>query len=157
MGGVISNSLVAALAALLLTAAIGDLRTRTIPNWLNGAVALLAIGWWWANGWSLWPDVALQIGIALVVFLIFAGLFALGAMGGGDVKLIAALALWLPLVPLARMLMAMALLGGALTLGMLIRHRWVRAEGRPEIPYGVAIAAASLWVFANDLLTIFGS
>jgi prepilin peptidase CpaA len=142
---------------LLIVAAVGDLRSRTIPNWLTGTVALLAVGWWWANGWSPWPDVALQIGLALIVFLLFAGAFAIGAMGGGDVKLIGALALWLPLAPLARMLVVMALAGGALTIVMLARHRWQGAEGRPEIPYGVAIAAGGLFVFANEFLTIPGS
>ena len=34
--------------------------------------------------------------MAAAVFGLFAVAFALGAMGGGDVKLIAALALWLP-------------------------------------------------------------
>jgi len=141
---------------LLIVAAVGDLRSRTIPNWLTGAVALLAIGWWWANGWALWPDVALRIGIALIVFLLFAIAFAMGAMGGGDVKLIAALALWLPLAPLAQMLLIMALAGGALTLVMIARRRWLRAEGSSEVPYGVAIAAGGLWVFTNQFLTIPG-
>jgi len=44
-----------------------------------------------------------------------------------------------------------------LTLFMLARHRWLKAEGRPEIPYGVAIVAAGFWVVANDVLTISGS
>ena len=157
MGGVVSNILVAVLAALLLLAAIGDLRSRTIPNWLNGAVALLAIGWWWANGWALWPDIAIQVAIALLLLLLFGALFAMGAMGGGDVKLIVALALWLRPAVVPEMLMVMALAGGVLTTAMLIWHRWRKAEGRPEIPYGVAIVAAGCWVVANDVLTISGS
>ena len=69
---------------------------RTIPNGLNAAIASLAPLWWWAHGLPLWPDVAWQIGLAAVVFALFAGAFALGMMGGGDVKMIGALALWLP-------------------------------------------------------------
>lgn len=155
--GAFANLLLGALALLLLAAAWGDIRSRTIPNGLNVAIALLAIPWWWANGWALWPDIALQIGIAAIVFGLFAVVFALGGMGGGDVKLITALALWLKPVPLVQMLVVMALAGGALTLFMLARHRWLRAEGRPEIPYGVAIVAAGFWVVANDILTIPGS
>jgi prepilin peptidase CpaA len=157
MVGAVSWILVAVLAVLLLVAAIGDLRSRTIPNWLTGAVALLAIGWWWANGWALWPDIAIQIAIALLLLLLFGALFAFGAMGGGDVKLIVALALWLPPSVVPEMLMVMALAGGVLTIAMLIWHRWRKAEGRPEIPYGVAIVAAGWWVVANELLTIPGS
>lgn len=142
------------LAAALIRAAWGDLRTRIIPNKLNIAIALGAPLWWWANGWSLWPDVVLQLAIVSVIFLIFAGCFAIGAMGGGDVKLIAALSLWLPFVPLVRMLFVMAILGGLLTLVTLVLHRIRNRGGHPEIPYGVAISLAGLWVFANDVLTI---
>ena len=83
------------LAPLLLAACWTDLRTREIPNGLNFAIALLAIPFWWATALAFWPDVALQIGVAALVFAIFAGAFAMGMMGGGDVKLIGALALWL--------------------------------------------------------------
>src|SRR5687767_7936915 len=154
--GALPTIFASAAALLLIAAAIGDLRTRTIPNWLNGALALLAVGWWWANGWALWPDIALIIGVALFVFLLFAGAFALGMMGGGDVKLIAALALWLPLMLLTKMLVVMALAGGVLTLVMVIRQRWLRTKDKTEVPYGVAIAAGGLWVFANQILTIPG-
>jgi prepilin peptidase CpaA len=65
--------------------------------------------------------------------------------------------LWLKLFPLVQMLVVMAVAGGLLTLFMLVRHRWLKAEGRPEIPYGVAIVAAGFWVVANDVLTISGS
>ena len=144
------------LALLLLAAAWGDLKTRTIPNGLNIAIAVLAPLWWWAHGLPLWPDVAWQIGLALAVFALFAGAFAIGMMGGGDVKMIGALALWLPPWGLGRMLVVMALGGGVLTILVAAEHRLRRREGRPEIPYGVAIAAAGLFVIANDILTTSG-
>ena len=156
MQGAVTYVAAGLLAVALVRAAIGDLRSRTIPNWLNLAIALGAPLWWWAHGWSLWPDVAIQLGLGLAVFLLFAACFAIGAMGGGDVKLITALSLWLPLVPLVRMLFAMALLGGLVTLATLAFHRLRKRQDTPEIPYGVAISLAGLWVFANDLLTITG-
>jgi prepilin peptidase CpaA len=134
-------------------AAWGDIRTRTIPNWLNLTIALAAPASWWASGMSPWPDMAIQVGIAALVFALFAGAFALGMMGGGDVKLIAALALWLPFGPLFDMLLLMAVLGGVLTLVMLVLHRLQKAQGQPEIPYGVAIALAGIVVLANQNLT----
>jgi prepilin peptidase CpaA len=94
-----------------------------------------------------------QIGLATAIGLVFAGCFFLGWMGGGDVKLLAALALWLPLEKMAGLLVWMAVGGGVLTLAMLIAHRLRRAEGRPEIPYGVAIVGAALLVLTNDILT----
>jgi prepilin peptidase CpaA len=141
------------LFGLLLYAAWGDLRTRTIPNALNAAIALGAPLWWYANALPLWPDIALQIGVAFVVFAIFAGFFALGAMGGGDVKMLAALALWLRAPALLDMLFVMAVIGGGVTIATMIVHKLQRREGRPEIPYGVAISCAALWIFANELLT----
>lgn len=156
--GAIQLILLAALAALLLYAAWGDLRTRTIANRLNLAIALGAPLWWLAQGLPWWPGAAIQVGIALLVFAVFAGCFALGMMGGGDVKLLAALALWLPPVPMMRMLVVMALAGGVLTLACIALHRARKAQGQPEIPYGVAIAFAALCALggvANDILTTF--
>ena len=143
------------LALLLLVAAYGDLRSRTIANELNLAVALLAIPFWWAGGLALWPDIALQVAIAALVFGFFAGAFAIGAMGGGDVKLIGALALWLPWQALLAMLLVMSIAGGALTGAMLVRHRLGKREGQIEVPYGVAIAFGGLWLIGQRFLYQF--
>ncbi len=149
-------ALLASLAILLCVAAWTDLRDRTISNPLNAAVALLAPCWWWANGLALWPDVAIQLALFAGVFTIFLGMFAIGMMGGGDVKLLAALSLWLPLGPLMQLLFVMALAGGVVTLATLAVHRLRRTAGQPEIPYGVAIAFAGLWVIHERYLYHFG-
>ena len=156
MGTGLSWILLGLLAALLIVAAVVDLRSRTIPNGLNLAIALLAIPFWWATGLPAWPDVALQIGVAALVFGLFAIAFALGAMGGGDVKLLGALALWLPWQAVLVLLVIMSLAGGVLTLVMVVRQRLARREGRPEIPYGVAIAFAGLWLIGQRFLYQFG-
>jgi prepilin peptidase CpaA len=156
MGELFASFLLGALALLLVSAGIEDARTRNIANWKNAAVALMAPLWWWASGLALWPDVAIQLGIALLVLAFFAGAFALGQMGGGDVKLIAALALWLPVQPLLWLLVLMSLLGGALTL-LLVAEKWLRRGGKPlEIPYGVAIAIAALLVLREPIINHFG-
>lgn len=145
----LASLLIAVLALLLLWGAVTDLRSRTISNRLNLAIALLVPLWWWANGLTLYPDIALQIGLALAVFALFALLFALGMMGGGDVKLLGALALWLPPEAMLVLLIIMALAGGMVTVATVAHHRIARREGRPEIPYGVAIAFAGLWVLGE--------
>ena len=134
----------ALLALLLVSAGIEDARLRTIANWKNALIAVLAVPWWWANGLALWPDIALQAAIAAAVFAFFVGAFALGQMGGGDVKLIGALALWFPLQPLIWMLILMSLAGGAITLVMMIERWWHKKAAPLEVPYGVAIAIAAL-------------
>lgn len=144
--------LLAALAIALVLAALTDWRRRHIDNWLTAAVALGGLAFWWASGLQPWPGIVLQAGLFALTFAVCAGLFALRAMGGGDVKLLAALALWIEPAPFARLLVLMALIGGALTLGMVAWHIQRRRPGLPEIPYGVAIAAAGLWVLASDWL-----
>lgn len=148
MGGSLSTLLLVALGVLLVSAGIQDARTREIANWKNAAIALLAPAWWWACGLSLWPDIGIQAGIALIVFAAFVAAFHFGWMGGGDVKMIGALALWLPLHPLMWMLIVMSLIGGGLSVVMMIeRAARARAEQVPEpieVPYGVAIAIAAL-------------
>ena len=141
----IQTLLLAGLLTALIAAAATDIRSRTISNMLNAGIALAAPLYWWATGVSPWPGAALQIGFALGVFACFAGLFAIGAMGGGDVKLIGALALWFPVTPFLSLLTLMAILGGALTVVMLVLHKLRPREGSIEVPYGVAIAAAGAW------------
>ena len=148
--------LLAALAAMLLAASWCDLKSRTIPNGLNLAIALAAIPFWWAVGLPLWPDAAIQIGVAALVFGLFAIAFAMGAMGGGDVKLIGALTLWLPFKAVIVLLFVMSVAGGVLTLAFYLRHRLARRDGQLEIPYGVAIAFGGLWLISERFLNQFG-
>ena len=155
MQGDISTFLIGALAIMLLVAAIGDLRTREISNVLNGVIALLAIPFWFSLGLDPWPGMALQVGVALGVFLVFALLFHFGMMGGGDVKLLAALALWLPVGAVLNLLVIMSIVGGLLTLVMMLRHRMKKNEGELEVPYGVAIALGGFWVIAEPFLNHF--
>ncbi|SFO09849.1 prepilin peptidase [Sphingomonas sp. OK281] len=149
--------LIFALGALLVSAGVEDARTREIANWKNAAVALLAPAWWYANGLGLWPDVALQIGVALAVFAVFLVAFHFGMMGGGDVKLIVALALWLPLPAFLTMLMVMSIAGGVVTLVMMIDHARKNNEGQIEVPYGIAIAFAGLLALREPLVNQFQS
>jgi prepilin peptidase CpaA len=142
--------LLVALAIALLFAAFTDLRSRNIANWLNAGIALAAPLFWWASGLSLWPDVALQLGVAAGTFAVLAGLFALVAMGGGDVKLLSALALWIAPSAFFQLLIMMSLVGGVLTLVFAGWHFARRKRGRPAIPYGVAIAMAGLWTLSTS-------
>ncbi len=148
-GTFIVYGLVGALAIALLVAAFTDIRRRQIDNWLNAAVALGAPVFWWATGLSLWPGVALQLGIAVITFFALAGLFALRAMGGGDVKLLTALALWMPALLFLKLLVIMALAGGVLTIVLSMWHITRRRKDQLKIPYGIAIASAGLWIIAT--------
>lgn len=157
LGEYFQYGLLGALAIALLVAAFTDMRRREIDNWLTGGIVLAAPLWWWASGVALWPDVAIQIGVAAVAFLLLAGLFALRAMGGGDVKLLTALALWIEPTWFLKLLIVMALLGGLLTIVMGGWHIIRRQKDRLAIPYGIAISAAGLWVISTHYLPAVGS
>jgi len=144
--------LLAMLAIGLLFAAFTDIRSRQIANWLNIAIALGAPLYWWASGTALWPDVAIQLGVAVATFVALAALFAVGAMGGGDVKLLTALALWIPPLQFLNLLVVMAVVGGVLAPVFGAWHIARRRRDRLAIPYGVAIATGGLWVLASNYL-----
>ncbi len=144
--------LLGALAIALVTAAVTDIRRRQIDNWLNAGIVLAAPLYWWASGLSLWPGVGWQLGLAGLTLVLTATLFAMRWMGGGDVKLLTALALWITPTWFLKLVLMMALLGGLLTLVLGAWHVARRRRDRLAIPYGVAIAAAGLWVLASQFL-----
>ena len=153
--GAFTDVLLAGLAAILVVAAIIDVRTFTISNRLNLTVALFAPLFWLSAGLPPWPGFAIQLATATVVFVLLAGAFYAGLMGGGDVKLAAALALWFPPVATVKFLVLMSIAGGVLTLAVVAWHRLKQRDGRPEVPYGVAIAIGGLAILTQRFLNQF--
>lgn len=151
----LSVTLAVALGLMLVSAGIEDVRIREIANWKNAAIALAAPLWWWSNGLAPWPDMAMQLGFAAIVFAAMIGVFAMGWMGGGDVKLIAALALWLPVSRFLDMIMIMSIAGGVVTLLLMVERKMRRTPDAIEVPYGVAIAVATLLVMREPLFNQF--
>ncbi|NUT00967.1 MAG: peptidase [Sphingomonas sp.] len=143
------------LALILVVAAIIDVRTFTISNRLNLAVASMAPLYWWSAGLPLWPDIGQQVIVAVAVFVLLAGAFYAGMMGGGDVKLAAALALWFSPMSSVRFLIFMSIAGGLLTLVIVMIHRIKKKTGKPEVPYGVAIAVGGLAILIQRFLNQF--
>jgi prepilin peptidase CpaA len=154
--GAFTQFLLLALAAMLVFAAVVDVRTFTISNRLNLAVALLAPIYWLSAALSPWPGFAVQLAAGGAVFVVMAGAFYAGMMGGGDVKLAAAVSLWLSPSSIVKFLVLTSLAGGVLTLAILVWHRVKRREGRPEIPYGVAIAFGGLAILTQRFFNQFG-
>jgi prepilin peptidase CpaA len=147
--GAFTDLLLLWLAAMLIVAAVIDARTFTISNRLNVTVALGAPLYWMSISLAPWPGMAAHLAAAAIVFVLLAGAFYTGMMGGGDVKLAAAFALWFPIASTVKFLVLMSAAGGVLTLAILGWHRAARREGRPAIPYGVAIAFGGLAILAQ--------
>ncbi len=153
MGVWLSYGLLGGLAIALLVAAVTDTRRREIDNGLNLAIALAAPLFWWAQGLTL-AAIGWQLGCTAGVFAVLAALFAFGAMGGGDVKLLTALALWIKPEWFLDLLIIMGLAGGALTLAQLVWHLARRQRARPVVPYGIAIALGAFWILVADYLPL---
>jgi Flp pilus assembly protein protease CpaA len=117
---------------LLFVSVVCDLRSRTIPDAIS--IALLALGV--AAAAMRWNDLAwIQVaGGAGAAFALGAGLFYLGAMGGGDAKLCAGLGAVCGWPNVFEVLFATALCGGVLAY-------IAKRRGMESIPYAPAIAA----------------
>ena len=153
--GAFTEILLVLLAIALVYAAVVDVRTYTISNRLNLAIAVLAPVYWLSVGLPLWPDAGIQVAVAAGVFALLAAAFYAGMMGGGDVKLAAALALWFSPVMTANFLIWMSIGGGVLTAVVLLLHRLKKKPGKPEVPYGVAIAFGGLVILIQRFLNQF--
>ena len=151
----LTELLLGLLAILLVVAAVIDVRTFTISNRLNLTVAALAPVYWLSVALAPWPGVAIQIAAGVSVFAILAAAFYAGMMGGGDVKLAAALALWFSPASTLKFLVLMSIAGGVVTLAAIALHRMHKNPGRPKIPYGVAIAFGGLAILTQRFLNQF--
>lgn len=99
---------------LLTWAAVVDVRSRRIPNWLTFSLMLAGLGqsFTWARTVS--PGDAC-LGLLTGFGLTFA-LFALGAVGGGDVKLLAGIGAWLGPLPVLAVFAIEAIIGMVIVL-----------------------------------------
>lgn len=170
------ETLVIIVGILLVIAAIGDIRHLKIPNWIPASIALLygiAVALSFSSNMIEAPILWLpSIAISAILLFGFTTLFALGHIGGGDVKLIAATSLWAGPTLIIEFLLGMALVGGLLSLLIIIKSK-VWGDTTPIIltqnseshsaatqfpmPYGVAVAAGGLIIvqrlFMADLNT----
>jgi prepilin peptidase CpaA len=126
------------LAVLLLAAAVQDIVQRRIANMLCLAVMLLAVAAAVASGatFALWQNGLL---FALLILLSLPA-FAAGWLGGGDVKLLAAVGLWASLGAILPLLAAIFIAGGVIAILSLSRHLGGIRRDVKSVPYGVAIA-----------------
>jgi prepilin peptidase CpaA len=121
----------------MIVAAVKDLRSRRIPNWLvfpfllAGIVVSAAV-----DGWS-------GLGQSVLGVLLAAGLmgllYVLGGMGMGDVKLCAGVGAWVGPHQLAFALAFMGLAGGVMAFGWSIGRGFLKEslDGAGDLIFGL--------------------
>ena len=137
-------ALLGGLAIGLLVSIYSDIRHRLIYNSVTVSIALSAPLYWLATGTFGWPEIAYYLGAGILTFLFFALFFHFGMMGGGDVKLFGAVALWFPPLVVLKFLFNASLLGALVTIIFFIIHKMRKGSGHVRVPYGVAISLASI-------------
>jgi prepilin peptidase CpaA len=160
---VLQHALLLTFPAIMAFAGSIDLLTMTIPNRVS--LALVAIFPLAAGLIGLdWAALASHLGAGALMLVIGIAMFARGWLGGGDAKLLAAAALWLGFEHLAGYLLLAAIAGGALAL-LILSYRnvappaWMLGQAwamrlhdkKVGIPYGIALAAAALWIYPSTL------
>jgi prepilin peptidase CpaA len=107
----------------VMAACVTDVSTSRIPNVLTFAAASLALVFHAIAPGGLGLNHA---GLGLMVGLaVFFPLFALGAMGAGDVKLMAAIGAWIGWLPIVWVALYGSLAGGVLALAIAFRKRYL--------------------------------
>jgi len=153
-------------------AVISDIRRLIIPNQVSLSLVIIFLPAALAAG-LMWSDIAIHIGIGLAVFVVGIILFALGLIGGGDVKLMSAISIWFGWPEVYGFLLLFAILGGILAVVVMILRKAKRLPGplaalpwlnvgeskdaAPGMPYGIAIGIAALLLMPQHsiLVTVF--
>lgn len=138
-----------------IMAAVNDAMTMKIPNWISllllaGFIVITPFAW--VDFATFGEHLMVGFGVFAVAFV----MFALGWLGGGDAKLLAATAFWLQTADLFPYLLVTALAGGALALFLMLGRRYVPAgvltspwlyrmfKDETKMPYGIALAIGAL-------------
>jgi prepilin peptidase CpaA len=149
---------------LMAYAASSDLLTMRISNKIVLALIVGFLVMALVAGLSF-PDVAKNLACAVAVLLAAFAFFAFGWIGGGDAKLAAATTLWLGFGVILNYVVYAALIGGVLTVLILMlrriplnpvltRFQWLERlhNKKSGVPYGIALAAAGMLTYSNSAI-----
>ncbi len=159
----ISMFIILVFAGCMLAASWSDMTTMTIPNWISlvliaGFLIITPFVW---QGWS---EFGTHILVGMTCFVLGVGMFALGWMGGGDAKLMAATSFWWVWTDLAIYLVFTAMAGGVLALFLMLGRQflpvrllttdWMHRLFKDEkkMPYGLALAFGALMTLPRSAI-----
>lgn len=148
---------------LMAYAAASDLLTMRISNRVTSLVVISFVLHALVSGMPL-NELGLHLAAGVLTLFVAFTMFARGWIGGGDAKLAAGTALWLGIEHLADYVIVASVLGGALTLAILLARSYPLPrvtlrlpfavhlhDSRTGIPYGIALAAAALFVLPSAI------
>jgi prepilin peptidase CpaA len=159
------SALLLVFPVLVVTAALRDLTSYTIPNWISLALIAAFVPAVLIQGLPL-ATIGQYAGVGVAALVAGMVMFALGWIGGGDAKLFAAAGLWLGWPAVLPFVLVTAVAGGALAVLLLAMRKsvlqplmtmgppWLgRLATRGEnVPYGVAICVGALVAFPQSAL-----
>ena len=166
MADLAAQTAILGFAFLMLTAAWTDAARFTIPNWIPAVMIVLWVLAAPVLGLS-WAAAGLSLATFAGVLALGMALWAPGWLGGGDVKLIAAGALWFGWPDVLAFILCACAAGGVLALVLIALRRispalpvsaqtlgkTALAQGAPA-PYAVAIAAGALFMLPRSALVL---
>ncbi len=158
---VIVNAVALVFPAAMIYAGWRDVVSYEVPNWVSVCLVAAFVAGAAIAGMAI-TEVAWHFAAGAAVLMVGWGLFALGVVGGADVTMLAAAAVWTGWSVLAEYLLIVALSGGVLALGLIVWRRvelparWARREWLRRLhatdaglPYCAAIGCAGLWIFPH--------
>ena len=148
----------------LIYAAFSDARAMTISNKISLAI-IVAFALATPLAWESWAMFGQHMGVGLVFFIAGFAMFAVGGLGGGDAKLMAATALWWSWGDALMYVFYTTLFGGLLALFLMLGKKYIPVRvatsglvgqmftETKKMPYGIALAAGALMVLpGSDLV-----
>jgi prepilin peptidase CpaA len=153
------------LPSLMILAAMTDVTTYRIPNWLTGLTAVLFFPMAFLTGMPL-MEFGWHLLAGVILFVVGYGLFTLRVFGGGDAKLMAAAGLWFGTGEVMTFLLMTSIAGGVLALSYAawsaISKNWGNnaatldavvgkklKKAGPKLPYGFALCVGAILAFPN--------
>jgi len=142
------------LGVILTVISISDIRYRRIPNWTVLVVFGLSVPWLWLGPG---PPVLSALSAMLIAFALTWPLYFFGLFGAGDSKLLISVSLFVGLQKLLVFFVVVAVAGGIIALvslmteparALVLFHMRGKGGYGKEVPYGVAIAIATVLVVA---------
>ena len=164
MSNILHLALLSVFPALALHAALHDFRHYRIPNWLNLAIvgAFFPVAWLAGMPWDVFIWHLAAFGVVLATMFAVFMLLPASKFGGGDAKMIAAVAIWIDWNHLLEFGIMTALAGGVLAAIMWLWRVlqieygvWMQGDStlrkvmsyNVKLPYGAAIAAGGIYAY----------